>query len=824
MARRPTAPMPTNKSTLSGNARPFVPYGPQYQLSSPAYYSNVLSSPIPFPPQIAAERRPRQAFKDSKRTPVNLPLESITQAVNDNNAFLLGKNILTAYANLDIYKRELDSGGVGAVQEAMAAALKRHPDPPMFIVNALITVGTVAVIKELDSDFELAISELLVNVLERYVQWHHEHPDERTDALKLAAASSAGKRASTPAVISGFHLESPTSLMDDLIVLDDQPIFKRPSSTVSSQMQRIGSSPINLLDDDADKPTLLQVAVLKPVIPNLLDLSITSGSNLFSSSDSSTMATTPTVSSYSSPVNSSICTDPNEGTLHTDDSEPEQDDLIVEVDLMQLDKAKQLVLNQRSPQAIHLDRRQADMESDFEELLKVFDDHRRGDKDYGSADRDNAAEKVQDGSQDDTGLIQQRHRDKLLQEILGGKHSLQLYSVIDVLEMHADLLKPVDESTETYGWILARELYKRGRFRESSVVIFEYLESPRSRAPSDSLLSVQKPSSLVTKEPSATFSQGLYAYGQTSSQRASSPSSSFSPAPKLAEGAPVLAPRTLAPSPSVLPHTKAAKTPKVLVPFYKLPSTVSRVFVNSEPLLRSLAASLRASKVVGMDTEWLPQTEEYEKHQPAFQRTAILQLACDVNATVYVVDTIAFLESGDGGLSLVEVIGSTFNNPKICKIAYDWDGDHDLLLATFPALYQEKYRPRNFLDFKHLCFMSSHNAPSSASHQLLSTSPSMPSAIQSDGPGASVSTGAGTGGYTHWSEYQVPNMFTIPGGLSGMLTRLCGRKLDKSQQCSHWEQRPLSPEQLLYAAIDAWCLLDIYKILEKITKISLDPI
>ncbi|KAG0244979.1 Exonuclease mut-7 [Mortierella sp. GBA43] len=705
---------------------------------------------------------------------------AITQAVNDNNAFLLGKNILTAYANLDIYKRELDSGGVGAVQEAMAAALKRHPDPPMFIVNALITVGTVAVIKELDSDFELAISELLVNVLERYVQWHHEHPDERTDALKLAAASSAGKRASTPAVISGFHLESPTSLMDDLIVLDDQPIFKRPSSTVSSQMQRIGSSPINLLDDDADKPTLLQVAVLKPVIPNLLDLSITSGSNLFSSSDSSTMATTPTVSSYSSPVNSSICTDPNEGTLHTDDSEPEQDDLIVEVDLMQLDKAKQLVLNQRSPQAIHLDRRQADMESDFEELLKVFDDHRRGDKDYGSADRDNAAEKVQDGSQDDTGLIQQRHRDKLLQEILGGKHSLQLYSVIDVLEMHADLLKPVDESTETYGWILARELYKRGRFRESSVVIFEYLESPRSRAPSDSLLSVQKPSSLVTKEPSATFSQ------------------------VGGGGAGISTKNVGAVTISITAYESSENT--------------------KEPLLRSLAASLRASKVVGMDTEWLPQTEEYEKHQPAFQRTAILQLACDVNATVYVVDTIAFLESGDGGLSLVEVIGSTFNNPKICKIAYDWDGDHDLLLATFPALYQEKYRPRNFLDFKHLCFMSSHNAPSSASHQLLSTSPSMPSAIQSDGPGASVSTGAGTGGYTHWSEYQVPNMFTIPGGLSGMLTRLCGRKLDKSQQCSHWEQRPLSPEQLLYAAIDAWCLLDIYKILEKITKISLDPI
>ncbi|KAG0004608.1 hypothetical protein BGZ65_000059, partial [Modicella reniformis] len=88
---------------------------------------------------------------------------AITQAVNDNNAFLLGKNILTTYECLDVYRREQASGSVRTLQKTMMTALQRHPDPPMFIANALITVGTVAVIKDIDPDFELAISEFLVN-------------------------------------------------------------------------------------------------------------------------------------------------------------------------------------------------------------------------------------------------------------------------------------------------------------------------------------------------------------------------------------------------------------------------------------------------------------------------------------------------------------------------------------------------------------------------------------------------------------------------------------------------------------------------------------
>lgn len=51
-----------------------------------------------------------------------------------------------------------------------------------------------------------------------------------------------------------------------------------------------------------------------------------------------------------------------------------------------------------------------------------------------------------------------------------------------------------------------------------------------------------------------------------------------------------------------------------------------------------------------------------------------------------------------------------------------------------------------------------------------------------------------------------------------------GKKLDKSNQFSNWAQRPLRKEQLRYAALDAFCLLEIYDAIEKqLTHIQLDP-
>jgi len=46
-------------------------------------------------------------------------------------------------------------------------------------------------------------------------------------------------------------------------------------------------------------------------------------------------------------------------------------------------------------------------------------------------------------------------------------------------------------------------------------------------------------------------------------------------------------------------------------------------------------------------------------------------------------------------------------------------------------------------------------------------------------------------------------------GLNGLVHSLLGKALDKRQQCSSWGSRPLTPQQVEYAALDAGCLLGI---------------
>ncbi|XP_041580211.1 exonuclease mut-7 homolog isoform X8 [Vulpes lagopus] len=50
-------------------------------------------------------------------------------------------------------------------------------------------------------------------------------------------------------------------------------------------------------------------------------------------------------------------------------------------------------------------------------------------------------------------------------------------------------------------------------------------------------------------------------------------------------------------------------------------------------------------------------------------------------------------------------------------------------------------------------------------------------------------------------------------GLSLLVQQVLGRPLDKAQQLSNWDRRPLSEEQLVYAAADAYCLLEVYQTL-----------
>ncbi|PAV81078.1 hypothetical protein WR25_24856 [Diploscapter pachys] len=55
-----------------------------------------------------------------------------------------------------------------------------------------------------------------------------------------------------------------------------------------------------------------------------------------------------------------------------------------------------------------------------------------------------------------------------------------------------------------------------------------------------------------------------------------------------------------------------------------------------------------------------------------------------------------------------------------------------------------------------------------------------------------------------------PAQRTIQKGLSSLCFQILGHALDKTEQCSVWNRRPLRPLQIRYAAMDAYCILMLY--------------
>lgn len=123
------------------------------------------------------------------------------------------------------------------------------------------------------------------------------------------------------------------------------------------------------------------------------------------------------------------------------------------------------------------------------------------------------------------------------------------------------------------------------------------------------------------------------------------------------------------------------------VSLYRLPIETKVLFVRQAHQLESMSAVLERSRVVGLDTEWLPNIPEFRDLQKKEPRTAIIQLASDVDAMVFVVDVIAFLEGVDGGRRLVQVLGSIFRNPTILKLGklkrHASSDDHVSILCAY---------------------------------------------------------------------------------------------------------------------------------------------
>ncbi|MBN3292771.1 MUT7 Exonuclease, partial [Polypterus senegalus] len=177
---------------------------------------------------------------------------------------------------------------------------------------------------------------------------------------------------------------------------------------------------------------------------------------------------------------------------------------------------------------------------------------------------------------------------------------------------------------------------------------------------------------------------------------------------------------------------------------------------------------LKSDTTVGLDMEWRPSFGSVSR-----PRVSLIQLA--VRDAVYLLDLLA-LERGEQTAQLVGFMRSLFLDSSITKLGYGLDGDLRTFAAMWPELQDDPIKPAGMLDL-----LGVHKR---VQYCHLCTPVACKPTSKVDGP---------------------PEK-----GLSLLVQLVLGKRLNKTEQLSNWERRPLLPEQVRYAAIDAYCLLDVY--------------
>ncbi|XP_048424288.1 uncharacterized protein LOC103962292 isoform X1 [Pyrus x bretschneideri] len=171
------------------------------------------------------------------------------------------------------------------------------------------------------------------------------------------------------------------------------------------------------------------------------------------------------------------------------------------------------------------------------------------------------------------------------------------------------------------------------------------------------------------------------------------------------------------------------------------------VWVDEADALRNATSHFEGCKVVGLDCEWKPNSLKGSKPS----KVSIMQIASEKK--VFVVDLIKL--SADVPEVLDDCLTRILQSPRILKLGYNFQCDMKQLAHSYGELEC----------FKH--------------YEML---------------------------------LDIQNVFKEPsGGLSGLAKKILGVGLNKTRRNSNWEQRPLTPNQLEYAALDAAVLIHIFR-------------
>ncbi|XP_033923427.1 exonuclease mut-7 homolog isoform X2 [Melopsittacus undulatus] len=219
--------------------------------------------------------------------------------------------------------------------------------------------------------------------------------------------------------------------------------------------------------------------------------------------------------------------------------------------------------------------------------------------------------------------------------------------------------------------------------------------------------------------------------------------------------------------------------------YYQIPIPRANIhFLQTwEEMLQCWEKVLRPEQVVGIDMESRPSFGMVGK-----PRVSLLQIA--LKDEVFLLDLPRLFQQAevDGEKEkLPHFIQMLYSDASITKLGYGMSGDLSNLAATWSALKDTDKKAQGVVDLltvdKRLQKRSIDWKKGGREVDVL--------ALEQSDEGRGV---------------KQPEK-----GLSLLVQYVLGKPLDKTEQLSNWEKRPLREEQILYAASDAYCLLEIYE-------------
>ncbi|XP_045765586.1 exonuclease mut-7 homolog [Maniola jurtina] len=199
--------------------------------------------------------------------------------------------------------------------------------------------------------------------------------------------------------------------------------------------------------------------------------------------------------------------------------------------------------------------------------------------------------------------------------------------------------------------------------------------------------------------------------------------------------------------------------------FYKLPLSENNIIIiDTAEKLYDVVTTLVNCSIVSIDCEWKPSFGAVQS------QVALIQIA--TFDFIYLIDTL-ILNSKQYSSFWYRFNKSVLDNAEIIKLGFGLEQDLKEIKASVIGLSNIKVKGEGLLDLSLLW------------KSVINLGLSLPS----DNEGNSLSS-------------LVQACFGVP--------------LEKAEQCSNWELRPLRKTQINYAALDAYVLLEIYNHLQKL--------